>query len=131
MIRGITASCFDLFHAGHVLMLREAKTQCDHLTVALQTDPTIDRPQKNKPIQSIFERWVQLNACTHVDEIIPYATEEDLENILLSYTWNVRIIGEEYKDQPYTGYDLGIPPYYNSRKHTFSSTDLRERISNA
>lgn len=112
-------------------MLQEAKTQCDHLTVALQTDPTIDRPSKNKPIQSIFERWVQLDACKHVDQIIPYSTEEDLENILLSYPWDVRIIGEEYRDKAYTGWDLGIHPYYNSRKHSFSSTDLRERVKGA
>lgn len=130
MIKGITASCFDLFHAGHVLMLKEAKEQCDNLTIALQTDPTIDRPEKNKPIQSVFERWVQLEACKYVDEIIPYATEKDLLDILMSYSWNVRIIGEEYHDKPFTGKDLDIPIYYNSRKHSFSSTSLRERINN-
>lgn len=127
---GITASCFDLFHAGHVLMLEEAKSQCDILVVALQTDPTIDRPQKNKPIQSIYERWVQLDGCKHVDKIIPYGSESDLLNILVSYPWSVRIIGEEYRDKPFTGYDLGIPVYYNSRKHDFSSSSLRERIVN-
>lgn len=128
MIKGITASCFDLFHAGHVIMLQEAKTQCDHLTVALQTDPTIDRPQKNKPVQTVFERWAQVKACRYVDEIIPYATEEELRNILMAYPWDVRIIGEEYKDQPFTGYDLGIHTYYNSRRHSFSSTGLRNKI---
>lgn len=131
MTYGITASCFDLFHAGHVIMLQEAKMQCDHLTVALQTDPTIDRPTKNKPIQSIFERWVQVEACKYVDRIIPYATEEDLLNILRSYPWNVRIIGEEYKDLPFTGKDLDIHVYYNSRRHSFSSTDLRTRIKDS
>lgn len=130
MIKGITASCFDLFHAGHVIMLQEAKTQCDWLVVALQTDPTIDRPTKNKPVQSVFERWAQVNACKFVDEIIPYATEEELKDILVSYPWDVRIIGEEYKDKPFTGYDLGIHTYYNQRRHSFSSTDLRERIKN-
>ena len=109
-------------------MLQEARNQCDHLTVALQTDPTIDRPTKNKPIQSIFERWVQVEACRYVDRIIPYATEEDLLNILKSYPWHVRIIGEEYRDVPFTGKDLDIHIYYNSRRHSFSSTDLRSRI---
>ena len=95
---GFTCSTFDLFHAGHIIMLKEAKTQCDYLIVGLQTDPTIDRPtEKNKPVQSIFERYVQLQACKYVDEIVVYATEKDLLDILLSYPINVRILGEEYE----------------------------------
>ena len=128
---GITASCFDLFHAGHVLMLQEAKMQCDRLVVALQTDPTIDRPEKNKPVQSIFERWVQVEACKYVDEIIPYATEQDLLNILNSYMWDVRIIGEDYYGKEFTGSELGIEIYYNTRRHDFSTSELRKRIQNA
>lgn len=127
---GITASCFDLFHAGHVLMLEEAKEQCDRLVVALQTDPTIDRPEKNKPVQSVFERWVQVEGCKYVDHIIPYATEEDLLNILKSYQWDVRIIGEDYYGKEFTGSDLDIEIYYNTRRHDFSTSELRKRIEN-
>ena len=128
---GFTCSCFDLFHAGHVMMLKEAKTQCDYLIVGLQTDPTIDRPHKNKPIQSILERYIQLEACKYVDQIVPYATEKDLQDLLTSYSIDVRIIGEEYKNQRFTGYDLPMAVYFNSRQHSFSSTELRERIANA
>lgn len=127
---GITASCFDLFHAGHVLMLQEAKEQCDRLVVALQTDPTVDRPEKNKPVQSLVERYIQVAACKYVDEIIPYTTEEDLLNILRCYDWDVRIIGEEYYGKPFTGHELGIEMYYNSRNHGFSTSELRKRIEN-
>jgi glycerol-3-phosphate cytidylyltransferase len=125
---GFTCSCFDLFHAGHVSMLKEAKKQCDYLIVGLQTDPTIDRPEKNKPVQSILERFIQLEACKYVDEIVPYATEKDLRDILLSYPIDVRIIGEEYKDKQFTGRDISMEIYYNSRKHSFSSSELRKRI---
>ena len=127
---GITASCFDLFHAGHVLMLQEAKDHCDYLIVALQTDPTIDRPEKNKPIQSVYERFVQVSACHYVDEIIPYSTEEDLLNLLSAQMTriDVRIIGEEYKDKDFTGKYLDMEIYYNKRRHNYSSTDLRKRI---
>lgn len=125
---GFTCSCFDLFHAGHVMMLKEAKTQCDYLIVGLQTDPTIDRPQKNKPIQSVLERYIQLEACKYVDQIVPYATEKDLLDLLTSYPIDVRIIGEEYKNQQFTGYNLPIAVYFNSRQHSFSSTELRGRI---
>lgn len=127
---GFTCSCFDLFHAGHVMMLKEAKTQCDYLIVGLQTDPTIDRPQKNKPIQSILERYIQLDACKYVDQIVPYATEKDLLDLLTSYPIDVRIIGEEYKNQQFTGFNLPIAVYFNSRQHSFSSTELRTRILN-
>ena len=126
---GFTCSTFDLFHAGHIMMLKEAKTQCDYLIVGLQTDPTIDRPDtKNKPIQTLFERFVQLSACKYVDEIIPYSTEKELLDILLSYPIDVRIIGEEYKNAQYTGYEMDIETYFNSRRHSFSSTNLRQRV---
>lgn len=129
---GITFSCFDLFHAGHVAMLKEAKTQCDYLIVGLQTDPTIDRPEKNKPIQTVFERYVQLRACKYIDEIIPYATEKDVEDILLTYQVDVRIIGEDYRQKNFTGkqicIDKGIDIYYNQRQHSFSTSELRQRI---
>jgi len=125
---GFTCSCFDLFHAGHVMMLKEAKTQCDFLIVGMQTDPTIDRPEKNKPVQSVFERYTQLEACKYVDQIIPYATEKELMDILTSYPIDVRIIGEEYRDKQFTGYQLPMSVYFNSRQHSFSTTELRQRV---
>lgn len=126
---GFVASSFDLFHAGHIMMLKECKTQCDYLIVGLQTDPTIDRPDtKNKPVQSLFERFVQLQACKYIDEVVPYSTEKELLDILLSYHIDVRIIGEEYKDVHFTGKELDIPVYYNKRKHSFSTTELRKRV---
>ena len=127
---GFTCSCFDLFHAGHVMMLKEAKDHCDYLIVGLQTDPTIDRSFKNKPIQSVFERYVQLEACKYVDEIIPYATEKELKDILTSYKIDVRIIGEEYRDKQFTGHNLDMEVYFNSRQHSFSTTELRQRVIN-
>jgi glycerol-3-phosphate cytidylyltransferase len=127
---GFTASAFDLLHAGHILMLAEAKEQCDYLIVGLHTDPTIDRPDtKNKPIQSVFERFTQLQAVKFIDEIVPYDTEADLLAILQSYKIHLRIIGEDYKDKPFTGKELPIPVYYNSRKHNLSTTELRNRIA--
>ena len=129
---GITCSSFDLFHAGHVKMLEEAKEHCDFLIVALQTDPTIDRPEKNKPKQSIVERYIQVEACKHVDQIVPYTTEKDLEDIFLSFRLDVRIIGEEYKDKHFTAKDIckdrGIEIIYNNRAHDWSSSELRNRI---
>ena len=126
---GFTCSTFDLFHAGHVMMLKEAKTQCDYLIVGLQIDPTIDRPTtKNKPIQSVLERFIQVQACKFVDEIIPYATEKELMDILTSYPIDVRIIGEEYRDKQFTGYQLPMSVYFNSRQHSFSTTELRQRV---
>ena len=131
---GFTASTFDLLHAGHVMMLREAKTVCDYLIVGLQTDPTIDRQEKNKTVQTLLERYIQLNAIEYVDEIVPYQTEQDLEDILNMFPINVRILGEEYKNRKFTGRDTctkrGIELYYNKRDHRFSSSDLRERVSN-
>jgi glycerol-3-phosphate cytidylyltransferase len=129
---GITFSCFDLFHAGHVAMLREAKTRCDYLIVGLQTDPTLDRPEKNRPIQTVFERYVQLQACKYIDEVIPYATEKDVEDILQTYQIDMRIIGEDYAGKEFTGkkicVDRNIEIYYNSRKHSFSTSELRQRV---
>ena len=130
---GITFSTFDLFHAGHVLMLKEAKESCDHLIAAIQTDPTIDRPNsKNKPIQSIVERQIQVEGCKYVDSIVIYETEKDVEDILKSTKINVRIIGVEYKDKSFTGKEIcndkGIEIVYNSRDHDWSTTELRNRI---
>ena len=129
---GFTASAFDLLHAGHVQMLREAKEQCDYLICGLQVDPSIDRPTKNKPIQTVVERYTQLNAVGYVDEIIPYTTEEDLEDILAMYHIDVRILGEEYREQDFTGKDIckkrSIQLYFNKRDHRFSSSDLRKRV---
>ena len=129
---GFTCGAFDLLHAGHIVMLEEAKSHCDHLIVGLQTDPTIDREEKNKPVQSVYERYVQLNAVRYVDEIICYATESDLIDILQMYPINVRILGDEYKNKDFTGKDacqkLGIELYFNHRNHRFSSTDLRDRV---
>jgi glycerol-3-phosphate cytidylyltransferase len=129
---GFTCSTFDLLHAGHILMLAECKSVCDHLIVGLQSDPTIDRPNtKNKPVQSVVERYVQLSAVKFVDEIIVYDTEKDLEDLLMFLPITVRICGEEYKDKPLTGREIcdarGIKTYYNSRTHRFSSSELRQR----
>lgn len=130
---GITFSAFDLLHAGHVKMLEEAKRQCDYLIVGLQTDPTIDRPEKNKPTQSVVERYIQLKGCKFVDEIVPYATEQDLEDVLKSFKIDVRILGDEYKEKNFTGRkyceDKGIELFYNSRDHRFSSSDLRKTVA--
>ena len=133
---GITFSAFDLLHAGHVVMLREAKNHCDYLIAGIQTDPTIDRPDsKNKPVQSLVERYAQLSAVKYVDEIIPYQTEQDLIDILSMYEIDVRILGDEYKEKDFTGKDIcnkrGIDLYFNKRDHRFSTSDLRERVENA
>ena len=135
-IVGITASTFDLFHAGHIVMLEEAKKQCDFLIAAIQTDPTIDRPGiKNKPVQSIIERQIQVSACKYVDDVIVYNTEKELEDILLTFPIDVRIMGEEYSDRNYTGKEIcekrNIKIYFNKRDHYFSSTDLRTRVFEA
>lgn len=134
MIVGFTASTFDLLHAGHIAMLREAKSVCDYLICGLQIDPSVDRIDKNKPVQTIVERYTQLAAVHYVDEIVPYGTEADLLDILQMYPINVRIIGDEYKLRDFTGKEecrqLGIDVYYNKRNHRFSSSDLRERVSN-
>ncbi|MFZ9299910.1 MAG: adenylyltransferase/cytidyltransferase family protein [Chitinophagaceae bacterium] len=132
MIVGITFSSFDLFHAGHVKMLEECKRNCDYLIACLQTDPTIDRPNKNKPIQTLVERYIQLKGCIYVDEIVPYSTESELMEILQSFKIDVRFIGEDYLDKDFTGkafcIENEINIYYNSRKHGFSSTALRNKL---
>ena len=131
MKTGFTCSTFDLFHAGHIIMLEEARTQCDYLIVGMQTDPTIDRAEKNKPVQTVFERFIQLSACKYVDLVIPYATEKELLDILLSYPIDVRILGEEYADKAFTGDYLNIELYFNKREHSFSTTELRQRVVTA
>jgi glycerol-3-phosphate cytidylyltransferase len=131
-IIGITCSAFDLLHAGHIIMLEECKKYCDYLICALQVDPTIDRPKKNKPIQSIVERYIQLDAVSHVDKIIPYVTERDLEEIFESLDLDVRIIGEDYKISNFTAKEIcnkrNIKIIYNKRDHKFSTTELRNKI---
>ena len=129
---GFTCSTFDLLHAGHILMLAEAKTICDYLIVGVQSDPTLDRPDtKNKPVQSVVERYVQLSAVKFIDQIVVYDTEKDLEDLLMFLPISVRIIGEEYKDKEFTGKEIcedrGIKIWYNSRNHRFSSSELRNR----
>ena len=134
MTIGIVASSFDLLHAGHIMMLREAKSKCDHLIAAIQTDPTVDRPEKNTPVQTIVERYIQLSAVKYVDEIIVYTTEQDLEDILEMYPIDIRVLGEEYRDKDFTGREIckrrGIQLYFNKRDHRFSSSDLRKRVMN-
>jgi glycerol-3-phosphate cytidylyltransferase len=129
---GITFSTFDLLHAGHIKMLEEAKRQCDFLIVGLQVDPTLDRPEKNKPTQTVVERYIQLKGCKFVDEIVPYVSEQDLEDILRSFKIDVRILGEEYREKNFTGRqyceEKGIELYYNQRDHRFSSSGLRKTV---
>ena len=129
---GFTCSTFDLLHAGHVMMLREAKAQCDYLICGLQVDPSIDRPEKNSPIQSIVEREAQLAAIKYVDEVIIYCTEDDLCDIINMYPIDIRILGEEYRDRDFTGKDeckkRGIQLHFNKREHRFSTSDLRKRV---
>lgn len=130
MKKGITFGAFDLFHAGHVLMLKEAKSICDYLIVCIQSDPSLDRVEKNKPIQSVVEREIQVSACTYVDEVIIYDSEEDVLKIIETIDWDVRILGEEYRDKEFTGRDQTLDKcYFNKRPHDFSSSQLRERVS--
>ena len=133
---GITFSTFDMLHAGHVAMLSEAKNHCDYLICGLQTDPTIDRPDtKNKPIQSVVERQIQLSACRYVDEVVVYQTEQDLVDLLLILPLDVRILGVEYEDQNFTGRNEGagrnIQVVFNRRDHSFGSSSLRKRVAEA
>jgi glycerol-3-phosphate cytidylyltransferase len=129
---GFTASTFDLLHAGHVAMLQEAKTKCDYLIVGLQNDPTVDRPSKNAPVQSIVERQMQLKGSRFVDEVWVYNTEKDLEDLLLTLPINVRILGVEYENKEFTGREIchkrNIDLYFNGRDHSFSSSSLRKRV---
>jgi glycerol-3-phosphate cytidylyltransferase len=133
---GITFSTFDMLHAGHIAMLSEAKNHCDYLIAGLQTDPTIDRPDtKNKPVQSIVERQIQLSACRYVDEVVVYQTEQDLRDLLLILPVDVRILGIEYADKEFSGaeecYNRGIELVFNGRDHSFSSSSLRKRVADA
>jgi glycerol-3-phosphate cytidylyltransferase len=132
-IIGITFSTFDLLHAGHIAMLSEARNHCDYLIAGLQTDPTIDRPDtKNKPVQSVVERQIQLAACRYVDEVVVYQTEQDLRDLVLILPIDVRILGVEYQSQDFTGRqegsDRNIKVVFNSRDHSFSSSSLRKRV---
>ena len=130
---GITFSTFDMLHAGHIAMLAEAKNHCDYLIAGLQTDPTIDRPDtKNKPVQSIVERQIQLSATRYVDEVVVYQTEQDLIDLLLILPVDVRILGVEYQQREFTGrqqcQERGIELIFNGRDHSFSSSSLRKRV---
>ena len=132
MIVGFTCSAFDLLHAGHIAMLREAKSQCDYLICGLQVDPSLDRKEKNTPIQTIVERYTQLQAISYVDEIIPYITEEDLLDIISMLPIDVRILGDEYRNKEFTGKEIcqkrGIKLYFNNRDHNFSTSSLRKKV---
>lgn len=128
-IIGFTCSTFDLLHTGHILMLEEAKAQCDYLICGLQVDPTVDRPEKNKPIQSYYERFIQLDAVKYVDAIIPYTTEEELLTILQTNDIDIRILGDEYETKVFTGSNLDMDYYFNKRTHNYSTTELRKRIA--
>lgn len=132
---GFTCSTFDLFHAGHVVMLEEAKRQCDYLIAAIQTDPTLDRSTKNSPVQSIVERQIQVKACRYVDEVVIYSTEKELEDLFRTLPIDVRILGVEYENKDFTGkqvcLDRCIRFYFNTRDHSFSSSDLRSRVYEA
>ena len=128
---GFTCSCFDLLHTGHLIMLKDAKKQCDVLVIGLQTDPTIDRKEKNKPIQSFFERKTMIESIKYIDEVIEYSTEKDLHNILTTLNPNVRIIGSDWKNKTYTGHELDIPMYWHKRDHDYSTSNFRKRIYEA
>ena len=130
MKKGITFGAFDLFHAGHILMLEEAKTVCDYLIVAIQSDPSLDREAKNSPVQSVEERELQVSACRYVDEVIIYDREADLLEILDTFSWDVRILGDEYQNKDFTGREKYLDRcYFNKRPHNFSTSELRERIA--
>lgn len=131
LVVGFTASTFDLLTAGHSLMLEEAKNQCNFLVIGLETDPTHDRPEKNKPVQSIFERYVQIASIRFVDYVVPFDDENDLLTLIKCLNPDVRIVGEEYRDKDFTGKNLPIKLWYNSRRHDFSSTELRKRVVKA
>mgnify|MGYP003311260138 CR=1 FL=1 len=127
---GFTCSTFDLLHAGHVAMLREAKSVCDHLIVGLQVDPSLDRENKNPPVQSIVERQIQVSGCRYVDEVLIYDSEQDVLDILSTKEWDIRIIGDEYKDKDFTGKEISDGKcYFNKREHNFSSSELRQRVA--
>lgn len=132
---GITFGAFDLCHAGHVLMFAECKRHCDYLIVGMQIDPSQERDTKNTPVQSVYERFVQLNAIKYIDEVIPYQYEDELITILLSKDINIRFVGDDYVGRDFTGkddcVDKNIEIYYNKRDHGFSTTELRKRIESS
>ena len=128
MIKGFTCGAFDLLHAGHALMFKECKDYCDYLVVGLQTDPSIDRPEKNKPVQTYAERDIMLKSIRWVDEVVYYSTETDLLEFLKQSDVDVRIIGADWKGKEYTGHELNIPVVFNSRDHDYSTSNLRKRI---
>jgi len=126
---GFVASAFDLLHPGHLALLEEAKNHCEFLVVGLHVDPKLERPNKNKPVETVFERYLRLNACKYVDQIIPYETEADLVNLLSILKPDVRFLGSDYSDQEnFTGKELEIKIIYVDRSHTFSSSNLRSRL---
>ena len=130
---GVTVGAFDICHAGHILMFKEAREVCDYLIVGLHSDPTLDRPEKNKPIMSLEERRIILEAIRYIDEIFEYDTEKQLYEILKEnkYAFALRIIGADWKGKPYTGHDLPLEMYFNTRDHGYSTTKLRRRIYEA
>jgi len=128
---GFTCGAFDVMHTGHILMLKEAKSVCDYLIVGVQSDPSIDRSSKNKPVQSYEERIIMVQAIKYVDEIVLYDTEDDLVDMLTRLNPDIRILGSDWKDKKYTGWELPIKPYFNSRDHGYSSSSLRRRIFKA
>ena len=131
MIKGFTCGAFDLLHAGHILMFKEIRNHCDFLLVGLQIDPSIDRKEKNKPIETIEERKIKLDSCKYIDKIILYETEADLYNLLKELKPDVRFLGEDHKGKPFTGDDLPIKIIFNSRDHNYSSSGLRKRIADS
>ena len=126
MRKGFTCGAFDLLHAGHIVMMKEAKENCDYLIVGLQTDPSIDRQEKNQPVQSVYERYIQLQAVKYVDEILPYDTEQSLLDLIQSTEFHVRFVGEDYVDKDFTGKGMH-EIYYTNRQHSFSTTNLRNK----
>ncbi|MFA6524265.1 MAG: adenylyltransferase/cytidyltransferase family protein [Candidatus Paceibacterota bacterium] len=128
MKKGFTCGAFDLLHAGHILMLKEICAQCDFLIVGLQADPTIDRPEKNKPIETVEERMIRLQSCKYIDQIILYNTEADLYEMLKKLNPDVRFVGADWKGKHFTGDDLPIKIIFNTRNHNYSSSNLRKRI---
>ena len=129
---GFTCGAMDLLHAGHILMLKDCRSQCDHLIVGLHTNPQLDRPDKNKPIQSLIERYIQLEGCSYVDQIIPYETEADLVELLTAIPIDIRFVGDDWRDKPFTGHEITkIQVSYNTREHDYSSSGLRRRIADS
>jgi glycerol-3-phosphate cytidylyltransferase len=136
---GVTFSAFDLCHAGHMMMLKDAKAQCDHLIVGLQDDPSIDNDinstyrgkPKNRPIMSLEERRIILESVKYVDEIFIYKNEKDLYEWLQKNKYDVRILGSDWEGKQYTGHDLPHTAYFHKRTHSYSTTELRKRVYEA